>query len=72
MTRNDVIKKMFSIANDMRKNWTWDKYDELITIGSDWNAEHEDEEIFCCDYQGEDSEYSNGIMIEDEIFIFEA
>ena len=77
MTRNEMIDKLvrmaIAITGDNSGKGTWDDHMAIWTACNDWNAEHgEDEEIFMSEYQTEDSEVVNGIMIEDDYFIFEA
>lgn len=76
MTRNEMIDKLvrmaIAITGDNTSAGSWDATMEMWDLCSDWNREHEEEEIFMCEYQTEDSEYANGIMIEDDYFIFEA
>ena len=76
MTRNEMINKLrkmaIAITGDNSGKGTYDDHMAIWTMCNDWNREHEEEEIFMCEYQTEDSEYANGIMIEDDYFIFEA
>lgn len=75
MTRNEMIDKLvrmaIAITGDNSGKGTWDDHMAIWTACNDWNDEHEDEEIFMSEYQTEDSEVVNGIMIEDDYFIFE-
>lgn len=72
MTREQTILKMVKMADELVKNYSYDKYNEIWEICSDWNREHEgSEEIFMCDYQSDDSAYVNGFMIEDDYWVFE-
>ena len=71
MTREKVIKEMIRRANALLKNWNRELFDSIWTMCLDWNREHEDEEIFMCEYQSDDSEYVNGFMIEDDYWVFE-
>ena len=61
--RDKVLEKMHNICNELTKNYTWDQYNLLCAICSDWNNDHEDEEIFLCDTD-------DGIAIEDDIYRF--
>ena len=71
--RENVIKKMFDLANfisgDNWKNWTRDRENHLWDMCSDWNREHEDEEIFMCE-TSDDDDNVNGFMIEDDPFYY--
>lgn len=73
--RNELIRKMVKLAVQITgKNsgkWTWEKANKIWDMCSDWNREHEDCEIFMCDYCSEDSEVVDGFMIEDDFFIYE-
>ena len=72
MTRTETIKSMMTKANKMLKDgWTRDGENEIWNMALDWNREHEDDEIFMCEYQSEDSEFVNGFMIEDDYWTFE-
>jgi hypothetical protein len=76
MNREQTITKMLKMAvaitGKCSDDWTLDKETEIWNTCLDWNAEHEDEEIFMCEYQTDDSEFVNGFMIEDDYFIVEA
>lgn len=71
MTREQTINLMMEKANKLVNNWTREGENEIWTICIDWNSENEDEEIFMCEYQSEDSEYVNGFMIEDDYWTFD-
>ena len=71
MEREKVIMEMIRRANSLLKSWNRDLFDSIWTMCLDWNREHEDDEIFMCEYQSDDSEYVNGFMIEDDYWVFE-
>ena len=72
MTRDEYIKEMFKKANELVKNYTWEKNRELWDMASDWNANHEErEEILMCEICKEDGYEGNGFMIEDDYWLFE-
>lgn len=71
MTRAEVIAEMIKRANSLLKAWDREIFDSIWSMCLDWNSEHEDEEIFMCEYQSDDSEYVNGFMIEDDYWVFE-
>lgn len=73
MTREETIKKMMKLANEIMgkngKNWTRQKEDEIWNLSLDYNRDHEDDEIFMCEYgDGDDVE---GFMIEDDYWLYE-
>ena len=72
-TRNkrETIEIMLLKANELTKKYSYDLYSEIWEMASDWNRNHEDEEIFMCDYQSDNSEFVNGFMVEDYVFIIE-
>lgn len=57
MDRNTRLQKVLELANDIRKNYTWDKYCKLIELCAD--------DIFYSD--GEENDF----YIEDEHFYYE-
>lgn len=71
MEREKVIMEMIRRANSLLKSWNRDLFDSIWTMCIDWNREHEDDEIFMCEYQSDDSEYVNGFVIEDDYWVFE-
>lgn len=71
MTRADMIEKLFEMANELAKNYTWDKYYEIFDTCCNWNREHEEsEEIFVCEIYKEDGYENDGIMVEDDYFLY--
>lgn len=71
MNREQLISKMFDMANKLLNNWAREGENAIWKLCIDWNMEHPDEEIFMCEYQSDDSEYVNGFMIEDDWWVFE-
>lgn len=63
------LNKLFSMADELTRNYTWDGEMKIWEECSDWNREHEDEEIFMCEV-AIDSEYVNEFMIEDYTYTF--
>lgn len=73
MTREETIYLMMKKANELYENgWTWDDEMEIWRICSDWNSEHdEDEEIFMCEHENEETGLVDGFYIEDDSWRFE-
>lgn len=73
MTREETIYLMMKKADAIYKNgWTWDSEMEIWRICSGWNAKHdEDEEIFMCEHENEETKYVDGFYIEDDRWVFE-
>lgn len=73
MTRQETIDLMMEKANELYKNgWTRDGEHEIWNICSDWNSEHdEDEEIFMCEHENEETRLVDGFYIEDDSWMFE-
>lgn len=71
MKKAEVITEMIKKANALLKTWDRDVFDSIWHMCIDWNDSHEDDEIFMCEYQSDDSEYVNGFMIEDDYWVFE-
>ena len=71
MTRAEMMEKLFGMANELTKDYTWDKYCELFNACHDWNRDHEEnEEIFVCEVFKEDGFANDGIAVEDEYFFY--
>lgn len=71
MTRNETLKKLYRIANDLLKNYTLDKWNEMWDLCCDWNSTHDSsEEIFMSETCDEE-ERVNGFMIEDDVWRWE-
>lgn len=63
---------MMEKARDLQRNgWTREGENELWDMASDFNREHEDEEIFMCVMSKADGDVGDGFMIEDDYFTFE-
>lgn len=69
--KDELLGKLFQLANDCVKNYTWEKYCTICDMVSDWNREHEECEIFMCDISNREDQVVNGFMIEDESFYCE-
>lgn len=71
MTREKMLRKLYKIANDLFKDYTWDKWYEMWTLCSDWNSTHDSkEEIFMAELSDDDG-WLNGFMIEDDVWRWE-
>lgn len=71
MTRNETLKKLYRIANDLFKNYTLDKWNEMWDLCCDWNSTHDSsKEIFMSETCDEE-ERVNGFMIEDDVWRWE-
>lgn len=72
MTREKMVKKLMDMANELVNSCSDDKYDELISMACDWNSKHygSKDEIFVCDIYEEDGYESDGIMVEDDCFLY--
>ena len=71
MTREQMLRKLYKIANDLFKDYTWDKWYEMWTLCSDWNSTHDErEEIFMAELSDDDG-WLNGFMIEDDVWRWE-
>ena len=71
MTRNETLKKLYRIANDLLKDYTLDKWNEMWDLCYDWNSTHDsNEEIFMSETCDEE-EQVNGFMIEDDVWRWE-
>lgn len=68
MTRAQTISKMIKMANELVKDYSWEKNNELWDMCYDWNSTHpEREEIFMCE-TSDDDDNVNGFMIEDDVW----
>ncbi len=70
MTRDKMIEKLMEMASELIKSYDYEKNNKMWELCSDWNTEHEDEEIFMSDVAGDDN-VVNGFMIEDYIYYWE-
>ena len=69
--REQMILKMMEMANDVVKNYTWEKYHKIWTMCADWNSSHESsEEIFMCDMEADEEHPNGGFYIEDDYWVF--
>ena len=67
-----MITKMVKLANDLVKNYTWEKNKALWSMCSDWNSNHEEsEEIFMCELDADDEHPNGGFCIEDDCWYFQ-
>jgi hypothetical protein len=71
MTREKMIEKMVKAANKLRKEYSWEAQKEIWEMCLDWNSEHEDEEIFMCEHENEETGLVDGFYIEDDFWTFE-
>lgn len=75
MTKAQVIRKMYEKANMVMRNWTRDGENEIWDMALNWNRNHEDDEIFMCEFsqdaEGNDTERVTGFMIEDDFWLYE-
>lgn len=72
MTRDKMIQKMMEKANALQKNYTWQGWEEIWEMCSDWNSTHEEsEEIFMCDHESEETGLVDGFCIEYDYWVFE-
>ena len=67
--RQKYINKMVELANDIVKNYTWEKWERLWSMSSDWNSKHsEKEEIAMCEHENDEG-VVDGFYIEDDYWI---
>lgn len=70
-TREQVLNRLYELANRLSKNYTYEENNEMWTLCSHWNSEHYDgtgdeAEIFMCEDEDEDGRYR--YYIEDDYF----
>ena len=65
--RQRYINKMVELANDIVRDYTWEKWERLWSMSSDWNSTHEDE-IAMYEHENEDG-VVDGFYIEDDYWI---
>lgn len=65
MTRDEMIRTLVNIANRLVKNYSWDLNSKMWDLCCDWNAEHDDAEIFMSEVSDDDDNVI-GFMIEDD------
>lgn len=72
MNRSKMVSKLNELANEIITEYTWEKFNEIFKLASDWNSKHiEKEEIFVAEIYAEDGYQNDGIMIEDDIYYYE-
>lgn len=71
MQKINLIEKLIHYVNEHFSTWSFDDYCAVQRRISDWNSEHEDDEIFMCDISNREDDVCNGFMIEDVCFYFE-
>lgn len=70
--REKMIRKMFKMANALKRNYTLEGWENIWDMCSDWNSSHpENEEIFMCEHCNEETGLVDGFYIEDDYWIFE-
>ena len=68
--REEVVKIVWGKMLELQKGYTWDIFQEITTIVSDWNSEHcGEDEIFTCEHQNENGEV-DGLYLEDNYIVF--
>lgn len=65
MTRNEVLAQIYRMAEKLSKEWNYEEDDKMWELCSDWNREHEDEEIFMMQ-----DEEENRFYVEDDYFLY--
>lgn len=69
MNRSEMVSKLHKLANEIIIEYTWEKFNEIFKLASNWNSEHiEKEEIFVSEIYSEDGYENDGIVIEDDIY----
>ena len=71
MTKQKMFEQLVNMANNLVKDYSYDKMSKLWDACNEWNDKHPDEEIFMCDGCFNDSETVNGFYIEDYYWIIE-
>ena len=70
--RDKMILKMMDKANKLARNYSWEGWEEIWSMCSDWNSTHsEEEEIFMCEHENEETGMTDGFFIEDDYWVFE-
>lgn len=70
MTRQEMLKKLVDMANGLSKDASLMAQAEIFSACCDWNAEHEDEEIFMCEHDNEETGMVDGFYIEYDYWTF--
>lgn len=65
-TREEVLNKLYGMALELSKKYSYATNYKMWTLCSDWNSDHEDEEIFMCEDEDENGKYR--FYIEDDYF----
>lgn len=68
MTRDEVLNKLYKMAKELAKVYSYELMNQMWSLCLDWNSSHEDEEIFMCDDEDEDGKYR--YFIEDDYFYY--
>ena len=71
MTREQMLRKLYKIANDLFKDYTLDKWNEMWGLCSDWNSTHDSREEIVMSEICDDEDRVNGFMIEDDVWRWE-
>jgi hypothetical protein len=72
MARAEMIRKMMDKADELRKNYTYQGWEEIWEMCYEWNSTHsEEEEIFMAEHENEETGYVDGFYIEDDYWTFE-
>lgn len=67
--RDKYIQIMVKKANKLCKRYTWEAWEEIWDMCSDWNSTHpETEEIFMAEHENDNGE-TDGFYIEDDYWI---
>lgn len=71
MARQEMINKLMTMARELAKNYSWNRYMALFDMCCDWNRDHEEsEEIFVCEIYKADGYENDGIIVEDDYFCY--
>lgn len=71
MTREEMIGKLYKIANDLFKDYSYEKWNEMWSLCSDWNSTHDSREEIFMSETSDDEDRVNGFMIEDDVWRWE-
>lgn len=69
MKRDRMIEKMCKMANELMKDYSWEKECKIWDLCYDWNSNHCDCEIFMSEVS-DDNDEVNGFAIEDDVWYF--
>lgn len=71
LTKKETISLMMEKANKIYKDgWSWDAEMEIWSICSEWNSEHDEDEIAMYEHSDENN-IVNGFYIEDDVWVFD-